>query len=306
MAELWELICHHTYGGIPGVVVDLITASGASHGQVFGLDDGDFLADGVAPGSGSVRFYKQDGRIRVPTEAIPWQSIVGIKGEVTLRRQPSIGFIIDSDAFQLHVRGNTLDMPVAWFSSYPNQYSEISTVFDPIGPQPYRIPAGPWITLGFMHDGFGTMELYADGQVVARRDGVYGAGESARRRRPKHRQRAAQRGLVVQRRNRRSEDLAPQPAPGRGRVLRPADGPRDGGMLAALPAPDRRGVPAPSGLRQADRQVGSGGSRQFHSPGQRSRTGNAEQAAARRRRIQSPVARWARSTAPKWWTCLST
>jgi hypothetical protein len=172
MAELWELICHHTYRGIPGVVVDL-SPSGASHGRISGLDDGDFLTDGRTTGSGSVRFYKQDGRVHIPTEATPWQSIVGIKGEVTLRRQPSLGFVLDSDAFQLHVRGNTLDMPVAWFSSNPNQYSEISTVFDSVGPQPYRIPAGPWVTLGFMHDGFGTMELYADGQVVARRSGSY-------------------------------------------------------------------------------------------------------------------------------------
>ena len=59
MAELWELICHHTYGGIPGVVVDL-SPRATSHGQVFGLDDGDFLADGLATGSGAVRFYKQD------------------------------------------------------------------------------------------------------------------------------------------------------------------------------------------------------------------------------------------------------
>ena len=173
MAELWELICHHTYRGIPGVVVDL-SPRAASYGQVFGLDDGDFLADGVAPGSGSVRFYKQDGRIRVPTEAIPWRSVNGIRGEVTLRRQPSIGFVIDCDAFQFHIRGNTLDMPVAWFSSYPNQYAEISTVFNSVGPAPYRIPSGPWVTLGFMHDGFGTMELYADGEVIARRNGVYG------------------------------------------------------------------------------------------------------------------------------------
>ena len=173
MAELWELICHHTYGGIPGVVVDL-SPRATSHGQVFGLDDGDFLADGLATGSGAVRFYKQDGRIRVPTEAIAWRSIVGVRGEVTLRRLPSIGFIIDSDAFQFHIRGNTFDIPVAWFSSYPNQYAEISTAFDPVGPTPYRVPAGQWVTLGFMHDGFDTMELYADGQVVARRSGVYG------------------------------------------------------------------------------------------------------------------------------------
>lgn len=172
MAELWELICHHTYRGIPGVVVDL-SPRAASHGQVFGLDDSDFLADGSATGSGAVRFYKQSGRIHVATEAIPWKSIVGVKAEVTLRRQPSLGFIIDSDAFQFHIRGNTFDSPVAWFSSSPNQYSEISSVFDPVGPQPYRVPNGQWVTLGFMHDGFGTMELYADGQVVARRTGVY-------------------------------------------------------------------------------------------------------------------------------------
>ena len=72
---------------------------------------------------------KQGGRIRVLAEATPWRSISGVKGEVTLRRQPSIGFIIDSDAFQFHIRGNTFDSPVAWFSSYPTQYSEISSAF---------------------------------------------------------------------------------------------------------------------------------------------------------------------------------
>jgi hypothetical protein len=81
-----------------------------------------------------VRFYKQDGRIHVQTQTIPWNSIVGIRGEVTLRRQPALGFIIDSDAFQFHVRGNSLDIPVAWFSCHPNQYAEISTLFDPVGP----------------------------------------------------------------------------------------------------------------------------------------------------------------------------
>jgi hypothetical protein len=35
------------------------------------------------------------------------------------------------------------------------------------------MPIGQWITLGFMHDGFGAIELYADGQVVARRSGTY-------------------------------------------------------------------------------------------------------------------------------------
>ena len=123
--------CHHTYRGIPGVVVDLSPCA-ASHGQAFGLDDSDFLADGSATGSGSVRFYKQGGRLRVLAEAALALDL-RVKGKLHVRRQPSIGFIIDSDAFQFHIRGNTFDSPVAWFSSYPTQYSEISSAFDPVG-----------------------------------------------------------------------------------------------------------------------------------------------------------------------------
>jgi hypothetical protein len=173
MAELWELICHHTYRGIPGVVVDTSPRQ-ASHGRAIGLNDSDFLADGVTTGSGSLRFYSPDGRVQVRTEAPEWRRLGGVKAEVTLRRQPSLGFIIDGGSFQLYVCGNTLDTLVAWFASYPGQYSEIAASFDPVGPTPYRIPVGQGVTLGFMHDGFSTIELSADGQVVARRTGVYG------------------------------------------------------------------------------------------------------------------------------------
>lgn len=169
MAETWELICHHTYRGIPGVVVDTAPA-GASHGRAWGLDDGDFLADGIAPGSGAVKLYKQ-GSIHVGAEAAAWRSIGGVKGEVTFRRQPAgAAFLIDGDSFAFHIRSDAL---VAWFSSYPAQYAEIVSTFDPVGPLPYRVPVGQWVTLGFMHDGFGTMELHAEGQVVARRSGIY-------------------------------------------------------------------------------------------------------------------------------------
>jgi Concanavalin A-like lectin/glucanases superfamily len=173
MAELWELICHHTYRGIPGVVVDT-SPHQASHGRAIGLDNSDFLADGATTGSGSLRFYAPDGRVQVRTEAPEWRQLGGVKAEITLRRQPSLGFIIDSGAFQFHIRGNTLDTPVAWFASFPGQYSEIAASLDPVGPTPYRVPAGQWVTLGFMHNGFNTIELSADGQVVARRTGKYG------------------------------------------------------------------------------------------------------------------------------------
>ena len=87
MSDSWELICDHTYTGIPGVVVDS-SPSAASYGQALGLDDTDFLKDGAAAGSGAVRFYKP-GSVYVPTEKSQWRALRAIRGKATLRRQPS-------------------------------------------------------------------------------------------------------------------------------------------------------------------------------------------------------------------------
>ena len=240
----------------------------------------------------------------------PWQSIVGIKGEVTLRRQPSLGFHHRQRRVPASMSGATPSTrPVAWFSSYPKSiFRDLYGLRSDRDHSPTGFRQGHWVTLGFMHDGFGTMELYADGQVVARRDRCVWPGERTRRRGPEHRQRAAQRGFVVQRRNRRSEDLAPQPAPGRRTSSTPGRWTRETAECwRRFRRADRRGVPAPSGLRQADRQVGRGGSRRFHSPGQRSRDRRRRAGCGdAARRIQSPVARVARSTAPRWWRCSST
>ena len=169
MSSSWELICDHTYTGIPGVVVDR-SPSGASYGQMLGLDDTDFLKDGASAGSGAVRFYKP-GSVYVSTEKSQWRALGAIRGEVTLRRQPATtAFLIDGDTFEFHIRSGAL---VAWFSSYPVQYAEIVSSFDAVGPQPYQIPVGQWVTLGFMHDGVRTLELYADGAVIARKTGTY-------------------------------------------------------------------------------------------------------------------------------------
>jgi len=169
VSDSWELICDHTYTGIPGVVVDL-SPSRASYGQALGLDDTDFLKDGASAGSGAVRFYTP-GSVHVPTDKPPWRALGAIRGEVTLRCQPAAtAFLLDGDTFEFHIRSNAL---VAWFSSYPVQYAEIVSSFDAVGPQPYQIPIGQWVTLGFMHDGVRTLELYADGVVIARKTGNY-------------------------------------------------------------------------------------------------------------------------------------
>ena len=176
MAETWELICHHTYQGIPGVVVD-ISPPRASYGTAIGLDDGDFLTDGATLGSGSVKFFGNEGSVFVPADAPAWQSVIGIKGEVVLRLLvgPSVTsvapvfMIIDSDSFKFYIRSGLL---VAWFNSYPVQYTEIESSFDILGTQPYT-PIGQWVTVGFLYDGFGSVELSVNGQVVADRSGTY-------------------------------------------------------------------------------------------------------------------------------------
>jgi hypothetical protein len=166
MAELWELICHHTYRGVPGVVVDM-SPSGASHGLVEGLDDGDFLKDGVTPGSGAVQFYKPGGRVRVPAKSSPWQSIVGIKSEVTIRRPRLSGtsLVLHSDSLAFSIID---DVPYVDFGA--------SGAISPstIGPNFYRMPSNQWCIVGFLHDGFNTIELHADGAVVSRISGAYG------------------------------------------------------------------------------------------------------------------------------------
>jgi hypothetical protein len=186
MADQWELICHHDYRGVPGVVGDRAPKHASAGMAIAPLAASDFLYDGVTPGSGSVRFYTPGAKVHVPIDkeknAALWQPLIGVRGEVTFRREVHaagavpIDTLLDGDSFQFYVRGNTL---VAWFSSYPTQYAEITSAFDPVGPQVYQVPTAAWTTVGFLHDGLTTLELYADGQVVARKQGVFAPVNSA-------------------------------------------------------------------------------------------------------------------------------
>src|SRR5215210_9140881 len=101
MTDLWELICHHTYRGVPGCIVDL-SPSGASHGQAVGLPDADFLTDGAAPGA--INFHDPASHVLVRGAAEPWRRpLEGIKGEVTLRREAEGARwdVVSSDGFGL-------------------------------------------------------------------------------------------------------------------------------------------------------------------------------------------------------------
>src|SRR5580704_6848596 len=101
MSSSWELICDHTYTGIPGGVVDR-SPSGARYGQMLGLYYRYFLKDASVAGSGAVRFYLFVS-VYVSTEKSQWRALGAIRGEVTLRRQPATtAFLLDGDTFEFH------------------------------------------------------------------------------------------------------------------------------------------------------------------------------------------------------------
>jgi hypothetical protein len=170
MSSAFELICHHTYKGLP---VDLSDYD--SHGQAF---DTEFLADGAEPGSGAVRFTLPQSRILVPTSPAS-KSLGGIKVEVTLRRplpltefqNDVVTLVAGHNSFLFFLAGSELR---ARFEGPRSQLLE-GNVLLPTDSGGISSPRGSvllgkdWTTLGFLHDGIDTMELYADGQLIARR-----------------------------------------------------------------------------------------------------------------------------------------
>lgn len=198
MAELWELICHHNYKGVPGVIFDR-SALGASHGRAWGLDDSDFLANGVAPDSGCVSFLKGEGYINVPRYHAAWNSLAGVRTEATLKLEDATGYevILSSNAFRFFFRkahpyeGRVIlcsvfhTAPNAWrhYDTYLNSTMTTFTGVDygnsaapgqvpglresPVVSYPFPIPLGRWITVGFLYDGFNTVEIYVNGEKAA-------------------------------------------------------------------------------------------------------------------------------------------
>ena len=187
------------------------------------------------------------------------------------------------------------------------QINTPKSMFDPVGPQPYRIPAGPWVTLA-LHMMASGRWMCADGQVIARRDGGYGAAESAGRRGAKHSRWPAQRWawratarsseMKIWRLNpRRIDDEFYARPVGSGTA---ADA---GGM----PRRDRRGVPVPD--PESAKQLaslGRAGRREPKAPSHRPGSPRPKAACCAPRRNTIACGTRARSTAPRWPMCFST
>jgi hypothetical protein len=176
MADPWELICHHTYSGTPGVVYDQ-SPPHSSHGEALGLGATEFLADGAAPGSGGIRIRQDGQRIRVP-QSRSWSPLVGLRAEMTVRidsQTAGLGLraggnwrwlMSSQSCFQFAVINQHL---LASFAHGPGPtiYDRVHTSVNGLAPN-IRVPYDRWVTLGFMHDGHTAIELYIDGVTVAR------------------------------------------------------------------------------------------------------------------------------------------
>lgn len=196
---MWELICHHTYK-LDGLPVDLSDYD--NHGEAV---DTTFLPDGIAAGSGALNF-QSGGRVHIPVSPA-WQTLQGLRIEVTARlngqrslprtlirgsgTSGGISFLFCVWNRELiasyatakptfpganHERIGSVSDPIQypkdpvyqvpfdpWMQSVPYRLHEYST---------YQVPFDRWVTFGFVHNGLDAMELYADGQLVARRTGL--------------------------------------------------------------------------------------------------------------------------------------
>ena len=166
MTSTFELICHHTYKGL---LVDLSDYD--SHGQAF---DTEFLADGSVPGSGAVRFKSLQSRILVPASPAS-KSLIGIKVEATVRRPRRLNrfstLVAGHNSFNFFLIEDQLGATFRGKSTQPLAQSDgLNAETDGVIFPRWTMTLGnKWVTLGFLHDGIDTMELYADGQIIARR-----------------------------------------------------------------------------------------------------------------------------------------
>jgi hypothetical protein len=94
ISAMWELICHHTYkwGGRP-VDISRYDNPAVATNRVF-------VADGIAPGSGALRFVNRAASVRVDSHGPAWDPLGAIKVELTAKMtDPSSGrqMLIEAD-----------------------------------------------------------------------------------------------------------------------------------------------------------------------------------------------------------------
>ncbi|MGE2814717.1 LamG-like jellyroll fold domain-containing protein [Mycobacterium heidelbergense] len=158
MAELWELILHHSYTGAPGVVFDQSPRRG-SHGVAVHIPDGDFLRDGASEGSGAVVTHRSpNSHIDVPVTSV-WRPMSGVRVEVVcICDEFSGGPLIGSDCFGLSLFDGDM---AAGFSVASGGGGGYKT-----GDAGDVVPVGEWITVGYTYDGVARAEFTLNGATI--------------------------------------------------------------------------------------------------------------------------------------------
>jgi hypothetical protein len=163
MADPWELILHHRYSGVPGLVFDRSPGRG-SHGIAVGLSDDDFLADGATSGSGAINFAS-GGRIDVPASK-SWNPLLGLRIEVVCIRDVDVdhnGTLISAQTFGFGVSPDG-NLRLGFLTDPEGSPAAAGT----IGSEPGEvIKTGSWTTVVWEYDGLFSFHVAIDGIVIS-------------------------------------------------------------------------------------------------------------------------------------------
>jgi hypothetical protein len=157
--EPWELILHHSYSGVPGVIFDQSPGRN-SHGVAINLGPDAFHADGATPGSGAITFPR-DGYVQVPASPKTWAPLGGIRVEIVCRCETvdGGGTLIDAGSFVFAVGQGFFSGD---YSAAPG-----SGAFTSGGsPGVHPVPDNEWVTVGLLYDGFSLIDCTLNGASV--------------------------------------------------------------------------------------------------------------------------------------------
>lgn len=165
MLDPWELILHHTYSGTPGVIFDHSPKHG-SHGTLVELTPGDFVLDGATSGSGAFR-GRRNGYVAV-TPSYGWDRLGAIRIEVTFKCDTAEGaqHFLDGRPQSVFcgIFEGTVDFGFRTPDGWPGAFlglQRFGVTFEEAGISP-----GEWHTVSAVHDGYGTVVISANGEVV--------------------------------------------------------------------------------------------------------------------------------------------
>ena len=160
MIDPWELLLHHSYTGVPGVIFDQSPGRN-NHGIAFNLATSDFLEDGASAGSGAVRFHP--GSAVHVSAAKPWGPLDAVRVEIVCRRDDGgSGTLIEgSNSFTFGL-GDQGAPGGSWKLT-----DGTMSLWGTVDGGPGTVFSNKWVTIAFVYGGPGLSGLWLDGVEVS-------------------------------------------------------------------------------------------------------------------------------------------